>query len=136
MRVRSERPAHRVLVASIHHFWREIEGDDRRRDPGALMNNKHTFKINQYPVPGWLDPTITTTPVPPFWNIVHYVNGKSRQPFRTLQQRVRSRTGGQLPIRLLQPEGHGMQSLKQLVDIYKDIDVRMHTMYGNVIHNR
>lgn len=29
-----------------------------------------------------------------------------------------------------------MQSLKQLVDIYKDIDVRMHTMYGNVIHNR
>jgi hypothetical protein len=29
-----------------------------------------------------------------------------------------------------------MQSLKQLVDIYKDIDVRMHTMYDNVIHNR
>jgi hypothetical protein len=29
-----------------------------------------------------------------------------------------------------------MQSLKQLVDIYKDIDVHMHTMYGNVIHNR
>jgi hypothetical protein len=29
-----------------------------------------------------------------------------------------------------------MQSLKQLVDIYRDIDVRMHTMYGNVIHNR
>jgi hypothetical protein len=29
-----------------------------------------------------------------------------------------------------------MQSLKQLVEIYKDIDVRMHTMYGNVIHNR
>jgi hypothetical protein len=26
------------------------------------MNNKHTFEINQYPVPGWLDPTITTTP--------------------------------------------------------------------------
>ena len=29
-----------------------------------------------------------------------------------------------------------MQSLKQLVDICKDIDVRMHTMYGNIIHNR
>jgi hypothetical protein len=29
-----------------------------------------------------------------------------------------------------------MESLKQLVDIYKDIDVRMHTIYGNVIHNR
>jgi hypothetical protein len=29
-----------------------------------------------------------------------------------------------------------MESLKQLVEIYKDIDVRMHTMYGNVIHNR
>lgn len=29
-----------------------------------------------------------------------------------------------------------MQSLKQLVDIYKDIDLRMHTMYGSVIHNR
>jgi hypothetical protein len=54
----------------------------------------------------------------------------------TLQQPVRSRTGGQLPISLLQPEGHGMQALKQLVDIYKDIDVSMHTMYGDVIHNR
>jgi hypothetical protein len=29
-----------------------------------------------------------------------------------------------------------MESLKQLVDLYKDIDVRMHTIYGNVIHNR
>jgi hypothetical protein len=29
-----------------------------------------------------------------------------------------------------------MESLKQLVDIYKDIDVRMHTIYGNVIHDR
>jgi hypothetical protein len=45
------------------------------------MNNKHTFKINQYPVPKWLDPIITTTPVPPFWNIAHYVNGEFRQSF-------------------------------------------------------
>ena len=29
-----------------------------------------------------------------------------------------------------------MESLKQLVDISKDIDVRIHTIYGNVIHNR
>jgi len=29
-----------------------------------------------------------------------------------------------------------MESLKQLVDICKDIDVRMHTIYGNVIHDR
>jgi hypothetical protein len=29
-----------------------------------------------------------------------------------------------------------MESLKQLVDIYKDIDVRMHTVCVNVIHNR
>jgi len=29
-----------------------------------------------------------------------------------------------------------MESLKQLVDISKDIDVRMHTIYSNVIHNR
>ena len=29
-----------------------------------------------------------------------------------------------------------MESLKQLVDLYKEIDVRMHTIYGNVIHNR
>ena len=43
------------------------------------MNNKHTFKIHRYPVPGWLDLTSTTTAVPPFWNIVHYVNGKFRQ---------------------------------------------------------
>jgi hypothetical protein len=28
-----------------------------------------------------------------------------------------------------------MESLKQLVDISKDIDVRIHTIYGNVIHN-
>jgi hypothetical protein len=35
-----------------------------------------------------------------------------------------------------EPEEHGMQSLKQLVDIYKNIDVGMHTMYANVIYNR
>jgi hypothetical protein len=29
-----------------------------------------------------------------------------------------------------------MESLKQLLDISKDIDVRIHTIYGNVIHNR
>jgi hypothetical protein len=29
-----------------------------------------------------------------------------------------------------------MESLKQLVDLYKDIDVRMHSIYANVIHNR
>ena len=29
-----------------------------------------------------------------------------------------------------------MESLKQLVDISKDIDVRIHTICGNVIHNR
>jgi hypothetical protein len=29
-----------------------------------------------------------------------------------------------------------MQSLKQLVEIYNAIDVRIHTMYGNIIHNR
>jgi hypothetical protein len=29
-----------------------------------------------------------------------------------------------------------MESLKQLVDISKDIDVRIHTIYGDVIHNR
>jgi hypothetical protein len=45
------------------------------------MNNKHTFKINQYPVPGWLDPTITNTAVPPFWNVAHYVNGEFRRSF-------------------------------------------------------
>jgi hypothetical protein len=45
------------------------------------MNNKHTFKINQYPVPGWLDPTITTTAVPPFWNVAHYLNWEFRQSF-------------------------------------------------------
>jgi hypothetical protein len=45
------------------------------------MNNKHTFKINQYPVPGWLDRTITTTAVPPFWTIAHYVNGEFRPSF-------------------------------------------------------
>jgi hypothetical protein len=28
------------------------------------------------------------------------------------------------------------ESLKQLVDIYKDIDVRLNTMYGNVVHDR
>lgn len=45
------------------------------------MNNKHTFTINQYPVPRWLDPTITNTAVPPFWNIAHYVNEELRQSF-------------------------------------------------------
>jgi len=29
-----------------------------------------------------------------------------------------------------------MEPLKQLVDLYKDIDVRMHAIYANVIHNR
>jgi hypothetical protein len=29
-----------------------------------------------------------------------------------------------------------MKSLKQLVDIDKGIDVRMHAIYANVIHNR
>jgi hypothetical protein len=45
------------------------------------MNNKHTFKINQCPVPGWLDPIITATPVPPSWNIAHYVNEEFRESF-------------------------------------------------------
>jgi len=27
-----------------------------------------------------------------------------------------------------------VESLKQLVDIYKEIDVRMHAIYANVIH--
>jgi hypothetical protein len=35
-----------------------------------------------------------------------------------------------------EPKGHDTQSLKQLLGICKDIDVGMHTMYGNVIHNR
>jgi hypothetical protein len=29
-----------------------------------------------------------------------------------------------------------MESLKQLVAIYKEIDVRMHAIYANVIHHR
>jgi hypothetical protein len=28
-----------------------------------------------------------------------------------------------------------VESLRQLVDIYEDIDVRMHTIYANFIHN-
>ena len=37
---------------------------------------------------------------------------------------------------LLQWKGYGMESLKQLVDINKDIDVRMHAICVNVIHSR
>jgi hypothetical protein len=29
-----------------------------------------------------------------------------------------------------------VESLKQLVTIYKDIDVRMHAIYANIIHER
>ena len=29
-----------------------------------------------------------------------------------------------------------MESLEQLMHLYKDIDVRMHAIYANVIHNR
>jgi hypothetical protein len=44
------------------------------------MNNKHTFKISQYPVPGWLDPSVTTAGVvQQFWQINEYVNGEFRQ---------------------------------------------------------
>ena len=52
-----------------------------RSTPGALMNSQHKFKISQYPVLGWLDPTVATTAVPKLWKITHYVNGEFRQSY-------------------------------------------------------
>jgi hypothetical protein len=43
------------------------------------MNNKHTFKISQYPIREWPDPSVTTAAVQQFWQIKEYVNGEFRQ---------------------------------------------------------
>ena len=43
------------------------------------MNNQHTFTISPYPIREWLDPSVTTAAVQPFWRIKVYVNGKFRQ---------------------------------------------------------
>ena len=43
------------------------------------MNNQHTFDISPYPIREWLDPSVTTAAVQPFWRIKVYVNGKFRQ---------------------------------------------------------
>ena len=43
------------------------------------MNNQHTFKISQYPIREWLDPSVTTADVQQFWQINEYVNGEFRQ---------------------------------------------------------
>ena len=43
------------------------------------MNNKHTFTISPYPIWEWLDPSVTTAGVKPFWQIKEYVNGEFRQ---------------------------------------------------------
>jgi len=43
------------------------------------MNNQHTFAITPYPIREWLDPSVTTAAVQPFWRIKVYVNGKFRQ---------------------------------------------------------
>ena len=43
------------------------------------MNNKHTFKISQYPIWEWLDPSVTPAAVQSFWQIEEYINGEFRQ---------------------------------------------------------
>jgi hypothetical protein len=43
------------------------------------MNNRHTFKISQYPIREWLDPSVTTNDVQQFWQIQEFVNGEFRQ---------------------------------------------------------
>ena len=47
-------------------------------NPGALMNNQHTFKISHYPIREWLDRSVTTA-VQQLWKIKEYVNGEFRQ---------------------------------------------------------
>jgi hypothetical protein len=43
------------------------------------MNNQHTFKVSQYPIPEWIDPSVATARVQPFWQIKECVNGEFRQ---------------------------------------------------------
>jgi len=43
------------------------------------MNNQHTFKISQYPIREWLDPSVPAAGVQQFWQIKEYVNGEFRQ---------------------------------------------------------
>jgi hypothetical protein len=100
------------------------------------MNNQHTFKIGPYPIREWLDPSVTTEVVEHFWQIKEYVNGEFRQLWGPFDSEMAAAQTVKGLAAYFNGRDMGMESLKHLVDLYKDIDVRMHAIYANVIHDR